>query len=490
MASAAVEGFVTGFAGTLAQNVIENKQRARDYFDKQVEFARTTGLENRNRVRETVNSNISIARQLEAVGVPKEVIMAQVNQDPAGLSSFYEQAEKIRASTGKDFTSEEWKAIFKVAGDFKAPDEDIATFISRTYDPIANAASEPDFTDDPEGTLISRMMGFNAMDQARSRLGETVIADGMTADQLIRYGDVQPQRVGGNAVVTTNYSAIPNSGSDLSSTDTDRVRKWIDETAVNILDKNKVIDNTSPNLATARQELIDEVSAIDPSLSPSDIERLVDVYLRSRGLVPTAAAEEPVGEPEGAVEAPVEPPVGDTSPEPTVPSEAPPTASTAVEELGPESVVGAIDEVLKNPDLANEQRRALELQRTAITSMSSLGYNTADMLADAAAYLNLLGVNLIEYGIGVPLSTVYPEGGAKVFEYTDKAREDTQRLAGAFQDSQTIPPPQGAPKTVEVTEGEVLTLVRDNRDGTATYVNQNNKEHTIDLVRLKQFTTQ
>jgi hypothetical protein len=153
-------------------------------------------------------------------------------------------------------------------------------------------------------------------------------------------------------------------------------------------------------------------------------------------------------------------------------------------------VVGAIDEVLKNPDLANEQRRALELQRTAITSMSSLGYNTADMLADAAAYLNLLGVNLIEYGIGVPLSTVYPEGGAKVFEYTDKAREDTQRLAGAFQDSQTIPPPQGAPKTVEVTEGEVLTLVRDNRDGTATYVSQNNREHTIDLVRLKQFTTQ
>lgn len=334
MASAAVEGFVTGFAGTLAQNVIENKQRARDYFDKQVEFARTKGLENRNRVRETVNTNISIARQLEAVGVPKEVIMAQVNQDPAGLSSFYEQAEKIRASTGKDFTPEEWKAIFKVAGDFKAPDEDIATFISRTYDPIANAASEPDFADDPEGTLVSRMMGFNAMDQARARLGETVIADGLTADELVRYGDVQPQRVGGNAVVTTNYGAIPGreGSSDLSISETSALLKVVDEqvsTAIGMLESAGGLAEGA-DLTATRDEVVQEIATLYPQASVADIQRMADNAIRKRRYTVDSGKEPglPVEEPEGAVEAPVEAPVGETSPEPTMPSEAPPTAST------------------------------------------------------------------------------------------------------------------------------------------------------------------
>ena len=329
MASAAIEGFVTGFASTLAENVMENKRRARDYFDKQVEFARTTGMENRRRVRQQVDSNLSVARQLESVGVPKEVIMAQVNQDPQGLTNFYEQVEKIRASAGRDLTPEEWKAVYKVAGDFKAPEEDLATFISRTYDPIANAATDPGFSEEPEGTIVSRMMGFNAMDQARARLRETEIADGLTAEQLIQYGDVTPQRVGGNAVVTTNYGALADKveESELSPSDTDRVRTLIDETAVTVLDRNGIIDNTSPNLATARQELIDEVSAVYPNISSSDVERLVDVYLRSRGLVSPTVEEVPVGSPETAIEAPLDLPMGEGSPEPQMPSETPPTAS-------------------------------------------------------------------------------------------------------------------------------------------------------------------
>lgn len=52
MASNAVKGFVQGFAGTLAPIILERKKEARDYFNKQVEYARTTGLQNRQRVKQ------------------------------------------------------------------------------------------------------------------------------------------------------------------------------------------------------------------------------------------------------------------------------------------------------------------------------------------------------------------------------------------------------------------------------------------------------
>lgn len=332
MASAAIEGFVTGFAGTLAENVLENKKRARDYFDKQVEYARTTGLQNRQRVRQQVEGATAVARQLEQVGVPREVIMAQINQNPDGVESFYEQAEKIRAKAGRDLTPEEWKAIYKVAGDFKAPDEDIATFISRTYDPIANAAASPDFEEDPEGSLISTMMGFNAMDRARRDLAQTEIADGMTADQLIRYGDVTPQRVGGNAVVTVDYAGMPpelrDDESELSITETNSIVSVVEEevnSALSALESEGLISEGA-DVTETRDDIVEELRLIYPSAPTSQLKLFVDRAIRKARY--TVDGEQPATD---AEEAPTEPLLDPaTTPAPTAtdaPTEAP-TAST------------------------------------------------------------------------------------------------------------------------------------------------------------------
>lgn len=204
----AAEGFIQGFAGTLAPTILERKKEARDYFNKQVEYARTTGLQNRQRVRSQTDATLSIARQLEQIGVPKAVIMAQVNQDPAGLAEFYTQAQKINGGASAPLTPDQWTDLYDIGGDFKAPDEDLATFIARTYDPITNATQAPGFQQDPKGSWLASMMGFSAMDEARAELGQTQIAEGLTADQLIQYGDAQPQRIGGTAVVTTDQEAL------------------------------------------------------------------------------------------------------------------------------------------------------------------------------------------------------------------------------------------------------------------------------------------
>lgn len=212
MASAFAQGFVQGFAGKLSERIDQRRDDAREYYNKQLEMARTTGLKNRQRVRDAVQGNISIARQLEAAGVPKEIIMAQVNSNPNGLGDFAKSVERIRAdaaSNGKSLTPEAWNGIFQVSGTFSAPDEDLSTFITKTYDPISTAVNTEGFADDPEGTLWSSMMGYNAMDKARHRLGTEVVADGLTAEQLLQYGDgYTPSKIGGDAVVTVNYDNL------------------------------------------------------------------------------------------------------------------------------------------------------------------------------------------------------------------------------------------------------------------------------------------
>lgn len=336
MVSNAFASFVEGFAGTLAVNINERKKEARDYFNKQVEYARTTGMENRKKVRATVESNMTIADQLAAVGVPKEVIMAQITMDPSSLGDMANQTEKLRASAGREFSAEEWKAIYEVAADYKAPNEDMATFISRTYDPIANAAQSPGFEEDPKGSLISSMMGFSSMDEARDRLKTTDIGGGLTADQLMRYGDSTPQRVGPRTTVTTNYGAVEKMAGDkgLTIPETAAVIKMTDEIADRVVVGDK--DNQDAEQGTKNGLFIlDTVKDQIRELNlPGVTEAVIDVQarraIRQRGYIfpeEDVVTEDPVAPTGGGtdtqpvpetttpttevVTAPVEPPVDD-----------------------------------------------------------------------------------------------------------------------------------------------------------------------------------
>ncbi len=294
----ALEGFVTGFSGTLAPVILERKKEARDFFNKQVEYARTTGLQNRNRVREASNANLSIARQLEQLGVPRDVIMAQINMDPQGLGAFYESSQKIAAKTGRNLTAEEWASISKVGGDFKAPDEDLATFISRTYDPIANAVSAPGFGDDPEGNLIASMMGFSAMDEARAELGRTQIAEGLTAEQLIQYGDVQPQRIGGNAVVTTDFEGlnkiIPEDGMTISESTA------VNNAVVEAVKTAGLMLEQGSDATAALDNTVTQLQNIYPTVPRQTLETLAGQEFISRGYT-LGGSETPAEGEEGVV---------------------------------------------------------------------------------------------------------------------------------------------------------------------------------------------
>lgn len=318
------QGFVQGLAGQLSTDINTRRQEAKDFFNKQVEIARTTGLENRRRVRNAVSNSVSTARQLNQMGVPKDIIMAVANQNPEDLGTFYEQISRAQAA-GIETDEEFFRSFVEVGGSFQAPDEDFQTFFTRMYDPvISNAEANPEaFNSDKKGGIFASMFGLNAMENANAKLGRTEIVDGLTAEQLLQYGDdAVPNKVGGDAVVTFDYDRLAKEEKNAKGKDD-----------LSISERNSINSRIEDMLPSIRASIGERY----PDISPELFEQLVnqevyktlsveyegvegvDQFLRNRLRVVDSPADD-VG---GATEAP-EPDLGTApAPEATEPVEAP-----------------------------------------------------------------------------------------------------------------------------------------------------------------------
>ena len=151
------------------------------------------------------------------------------------------------------------------------------------------------------------------MDEARAELGNTIIADGLTAEDLINYGDAQPQKIGGQAVVTTNYSGLPaDAEKPITPNEANIIATAIEEYAM--------ADSTLATM-TIRGEVIPEEQVMQitadlsqsfPSISPEYILGEVTRYIERRGGsvgTPTATVDDAgMGDSPEPTTAPVEPP--------------------------------------------------------------------------------------------------------------------------------------------------------------------------------------
>lgn len=330
-------GFATGFFNKLAGNIDQRSADAREYFNKQVEVARTVGLENRQRSRAAADESISIAKRLQEMGVPKDIIMAQASMNPAGLGDFFSQVEKLRLEANVPVDEDFFRSVYKLSGSFKAPDEDFTTFFTRMYEPIVTAATtDPEgFKQDKEGSIFAAAFGLNAMDKARRKLATTEVAPGLTAEQAIAMGDTPKPNVSGEAFVTVDPVALKRAAGN--STLTPTVMAQVRE------EFESILDTTATGLASD-YDLEDPTQAQDLNTAATKLayEKMVELYagnedylsyIRQRydldeegnTIETTTPAPEATGEP---VEAPVVTVPTEGSQERAEAPVAPPTAST------------------------------------------------------------------------------------------------------------------------------------------------------------------
>lgn len=350
------QGFVRGFAGTLQKGIETRREDARNYFTRQLEIAQTTGVENRNRVRQSVDASTRIAKQLQQTGVPKDIIMSIASSNPEELSSFSEQVARAQAA-GIEVNEEFFRDFVEVSKDFKAPDEDFGTFFARVYEPIAaNASADPAaFNDDRKGSIWASMLGLNATEKAQQRLAETPVVDGMSAADLLAYKDTPTPNTQGSPTVTYNYDLLA-----------DMEKQARGEEGLSISERNSIntrIEDLSGTLRSAVQEelQLDTANPEAKAILDAEVNRRVhEALLREYDGVPGVESflttrlgvvpEEPPAEP---VESPVEGQEEVLAPtpaqEPSAPVEGP------VEPLGMEEITAAeavlgVTDVINNPD--------------------------------------------------------------------------------------------------------------------------------------------
>lgn len=202
------DGFITGFADTLATGINDRNKIAQDYFQKQYEIATTVGLQNHRKVEQQVEGSVKLAKQLQQMGVPRNIIMAVASQDPQGLGDFYDMVAGAQQN-GVVLDEAFFNDFVTVSKDFQAPDESFESFFGKAFRPVARAAAEnPEgFQQDRKGGIFAAMVGADPYGRARRQLDETIVVDGLSASDLLQYGEnYQAPGVENGATVTFDYS--------------------------------------------------------------------------------------------------------------------------------------------------------------------------------------------------------------------------------------------------------------------------------------------
>lgn len=334
-----VEGFLTGFMRDQTEVIRKRKDDAENYFNSQMELARTRGLKNRDLTKQVMDGNLQIARQLEQVGVPKDLIMSVAKQNPDDLSGVLKTIQELQMN-GVNPDESFYRDLIQVSKDYKAPDEDLSTFMTNLYRPLkANASSSPEGT--VNDSLWATMFGSNAMDRSRNKLDETIVADGMTAGDLLSYSDTPMPNTTGAPSVVLDASMIGDETraakerlrgtSPLTPSEITSINNTYDEiigqARVKVLDAwmkaHPEVENPSESEIPGFTELVERVAAekILEIYRPEDLSQIPRIYKYLAG--------DEEGTDTGSVEPPAE------TPPPVVPEAAPAVEETPVKPLKP-----------------------------------------------------------------------------------------------------------------------------------------------------------
>jgi hypothetical protein len=379
------KGFATGFLRTVGGRMVDRMETADEYFNAQVERAREVGLKVKGETDQIINTSVTTARQLEQMGVPKDIIMAIANQNPADLGPFQEQVNKAAAS-GLPVDKEFFDDFVQVSKDFKPSNEDWNSFFGRVYQPIAaNAKADPEgFKRDRKGSMLATFFGYDAMEIARDKLAKTEISDGLTAEQLLAYGDeLIPNKPLGDGVVTYDYAELgkreaANRGEKeeiLSVSEIGGISKSYDEffneallTQFKDWGKNKgqlTPEEKAQVDAVVRERLSSTYGKIPGALDHIDV-------ITSADLITKESLPPSMGEIEGAFKTPAEVPVvnPETLEEPVIqetPTEATGEALEPMEPFpvggGPKGSYGAPEAPIEPPETVEYQGEVLTYVR-------------------------------------------------------------------------------------------------------------------------------
>lgn len=196
------EDFLTGFMTQTTATRERKKEKAENFFERQMEKAMAISAgplkERRQRLSEMNRMSTELMTQ---ANMPEEIVRAIASDGPEALEKAYEIYDAT-AKSGAEVDEFFWRETYKLTEDFKPSDEPLDKFFGRVlglYPDNVKAEVERG-TKDPLNAFTAALFGDNAMDRAMRELQTTEVSDGFTAAELLSMEN-EPAYGGGAATV-------------------------------------------------------------------------------------------------------------------------------------------------------------------------------------------------------------------------------------------------------------------------------------------------
>ena len=180
------EAFATAFMQDTAVTINRRKDKADDYFDRQLERASTVGAQAVRDRKVKLEEFKGLANDLQTnADMPEDILRKIANDGPAALvqaHQLYEVAAKGGKPLGEDFWRDTYGFIEKTKPSGQPLDEFLGQVMGLMPDNIEAAEKEGGT---PFDAFVASGMGYNAMERANSRLASTDIGGGITASQAL-----------------------------------------------------------------------------------------------------------------------------------------------------------------------------------------------------------------------------------------------------------------------------------------------------------------
>lgn len=235
----AFEAFATGFLTETARNINVRKDQADDYFQQQMERARTRGADALATRKNNLNNLTNVANTLRTqANMPEDVLRVVINQGPETLQQVQE-IYNTAASKGQALTEDFWRNVVDFSTTVKPEDQSLNDFLSETVGLFGNNLEATSGEGgDPFSAFMASGLGLNAMDKARERLDQEEMFGGYTAGDLLAM-ESRPEFSNplGTTDATIDLTAASNqldSLDPLSVTEVQGVNKYFADTLMDI----------------------------------------------------------------------------------------------------------------------------------------------------------------------------------------------------------------------------------------------------------------
>ena len=179
--------FAEGFFTTASENIGRRTERAENYFEQQMERARTTGMNQLSQRRQRRDQIEGLAVQLrENAQMPEDIVRALVSEGPEALQSavrIYSDSAQGGVPLSEEFWRSAYPMVQQMAVDTDTPFTELLDRTTGLYPNNLEATLETG--GDPFSAFVSSALGLNAMDRARSRLQREQVASGFSAADLL-----------------------------------------------------------------------------------------------------------------------------------------------------------------------------------------------------------------------------------------------------------------------------------------------------------------